>query len=95
MSCADRPLAAVEENPRDLGGWTRMAKQVALHLYATQRLQRVKLLLRFDTFRGRIMSRFLARPAIACTIASGSAPLMRSWINERSILILSNGKLRR
>ena len=42
-----------------------------------------------------IMFRHFARPATALTIASGSAPFDRSWMNERSILILSKGKLRR
>ena len=52
LSGAGRPLVAVEEHPHDFGGRARVAEQVALHLYAAQRLQRLKLLLRFDPLRG-------------------------------------------
>jgi hypothetical protein len=52
LSGAGRPRVAVEEHPHDFGGRARVAKQVALHLYAAKRLQRLKLLLRFDTLRG-------------------------------------------
>jgi hypothetical protein len=41
------------------------------------------------------MLRLLASVAIARTMASGSDPFERSLMKERSILILSNGKLRR
>jgi hypothetical protein len=67
------------EQLRDLVVSSRRAEQKSLHLAATQRLDLLQ----------------LASPAIASTMATESSPVARPLMKQRSILILSKGKLRR
>ena len=77
----------------DLVAGSGLAEQEALHLGAALGPDGVELLLGLDALGGRRHAEALAIAATARTMLSEPTPSAMSFTNERSILILSNGKL--